>query len=634
MTQNSQSQDLLPSEVEAVVTVARDEDQRVRTGFPSPFEVPIPPGCEGWEEMYPRHAPFSDDRRAFDESRFWFQDGVHFGEPLYPFDAIVFDYAAVALCQASARLFVFPPSLGHEYRILNGYAYLSANSITDETVLDQRARLFAERSGHYYEHWDELYANWLDRVEEATLELAALQVPELPEVEDGSVVTEGHGLGSSFVLLAAYDQLLQGMDRIWQYHFEFLNLGYGTYAVFYELCRQVFPDISELTIAKMVSGIDAVLWRPDEELKRLAALALELGVAESVKAADSEEELRAALARSDAGEQWLADFEETKNPWFYFSYGTGAFYHHHRSWIDDTTLPVALIGSYIERLGAGEDIARPREAVRAERERVTEGYRSLLPAETRQGFDESLALARTVFPYVEDHNFYIDHRYLTIFWNKVRDFGALLARHEFLPEAEDVFYLRHDEVRSALEELRVWWSTAGAGLARGPGYWPPLVERRRAIYEAMRRWSPPPALGRVPDEITEPVTIMLWGITTERVQQWLSVDGDGPEVLTGVAGSPGVAEGRARVIMDVDQLAEIEDGEILVAPTTATSWTPVFCKIAAAVLDVGGIMSHAAIVAREYGLPAVVGTGTATKRIKTGTRVRVDANAGIVTILD
>ena len=90
----------------------------------------------------------------------------------------------------------------------------------------------------------------------------------------------------------------------------------------------------------------------------------------------------------------------------------------------------------------------------------------------------------------------------------------------------------------------------------------------------------------------------------------------------------------ARVILGPDQLRELEDGEILVAPSTSTSWTPVFGKIAAAVLDSGGIMCHAAIVAREYGLPAVVGTGTGTKRIKTGDRLRVDADSGVVTILD
>ena len=126
----------------------------------------------------------------------------------------------------------------------------------------------------------------------------------------------------------------------------------------------------------------------------------------------------------------------------------------------------------------------------------------------------------------------------------------------------------------------------------------------------MREWAPPPALGQVPEAITEPLTIMLWGITTERVQEWLSSDDVGGETLTGLAASPGKAEGRARVILHSDQLSEIEKGEILVAPTTATSWTPVFGTIAAAVVDLGGIMCHAAIVAREYGLPAVVGTGS------------------------
>jgi pyruvate,water dikinase len=87
------------------------------------------------------------------------------------------------------------------------------------------------------------------------------------------------------------------------------------------------------------------------------------------------------------------------------------------------------------------------------------------------------------------------------------------------------------------------------------------------------------------------------------------------------------------VILDVARLSELQDGEILVAPVTSPSWTPVFGKIAAAVSDIGGIMSHAAIVSREYGLPAVVGTGDATTRIKTGDRLRVDGDAGTVTIV-
>ena len=127
---------------------------------------------------------------------------------------------------------------------------------------------------------------------------------------------------------------------------------------------------------------------------------------------------------------------------------------------------------------------------------------------------------------------------------------------------------------------------------------------------------------------------MLYGVSMERVQGWLEPpDGPGARTLVGASGSPGAAEGLARVILRADQLGELEEGEILVAPSMSPSWTPIFGTLAAVVLDTGGIMCHAAIVAREYNLPAVVGTGSATKRIRTGDRLRVNADTGVVTFL-
>jgi pyruvate,water dikinase len=293
-----------------------------------------------------------------------------------------------------------------------------------------------------------------------------------------------------------------------------------------------------------------------------------------------------------------------------------------------------MIGSYVARVQAGEDIRRPHAAVLAERDRLTAEYRALLPEQARDAFDRQLALARTVFPHIEDHNFYVDHWSHTLLWNKVRGFGALLAEHAFLRDPEDVFFLRPDEVRMALEELRMHWSSGGTGVPRGPVYWPPVVDGRKTIHEALRRWSPPPALGPAPQAVTEPVMIMHWGITTERVQEWVRAADDVTDTLRGIAGSPGVVEGAARVIFDVEQLTDVQDGEILVAPFTSTSWTPVFGRIAGAVTDAGGVMCHAAIIAREYGLPAVLGTATATKHITSGDVIRVDADNGVVTILD
>jgi len=597
-------------------------------GFQSPFEVPAPDGVGGWESMYPYYALFSEERREGEELRGWFRDGMHFPEPMYPFDFVTADSPYLCLGQANSRIFLVPPALGIDHRVLYGWVYMSANGVADPEEIGRRAQEFEKRAGYYFQNWDELYGRWQGKVEEEIRGIESLEVPDLPEWEDEAVVMEGRGLGSSHTLLIAYNRLLESIDRIWQYHFEFLNLGYAAYLVFYQQCKEAFPDIADQTIAKMVSGVDVVLFRPDEELKRLARAAIDAGVADDVKGAADEESLRASLAGK--GDAWLADWDATKEPWFNYSNGNG-FYHHHRSWVDDPAIPLAAVGSYIERLEAGEDIARPLDAVSAERDRVTAEYRELIDDDAaRAAFDQALGLSRTVFPYVESHNFYVEHWYHTLFWNKVREFGELLMLGGFFAEPDDIFYLQRHEVSDALVDLRLAW--AAGSVARGPGYWPPIVARRKQIMEAMRGWSPPPALGGVPEEITEPMTIMLWGITSERVREWAG-DGDGNGALTGFAGSGGVVEGTARVILDVRDIGKLEKGEILVAPVTSPSWTPVFGKVAAAVSDIGGIMSHAAIVAREYGMPAVVGTGSATARIKTGDRLRVDGDNGVVTIL-
>jgi pyruvate,water dikinase len=111
-----------------------------------------------------------------------------------------------------------------------------------------------------------------------------------------------------------------------------------------------------------------------------------------------------------------------------------------------------------------------------------------------------------------------------------------------------------------------------------------------------------------------------------------SVDTD-VETLTGLAVSPGVIAGKARVILRADSDQQVLANEILVAPFTDPGWTPYFVTAAAIVMDQGGMLSHGSIIAREYGIPAVVNVGPATKIIKTGQTIQVDANRGIVKII-
>jgi pyruvate,water dikinase len=107
---------------------------------------------------------------------------------------------------------------------------------------------------------------------------------------------------------------------------------------------------------------------------------------------------------------------------------------------------------------------------------------------------------------------------------------------------------------------------------------------------------------------------------------------DGTGRLPGSPVSPGVAEGLVRVVLD-PRSAELEPGEILVCVGTDPAWTPLFLAAGGLVMEVGGMMTHGSVVAREYGIPAVVGVSGATTRLATGQRVRVDGNTGMVTVL-
>ena len=104
--------------------------------------------------------------------------------------------------------------------------------------------------------------------------------------------------------------------------------------------------------------------------------------------------------------------------------------------------------------------------------------------------------------------------------------------------------------------------------------------------------------------------------------------------VKGIAGSPGVVEGIARVVGSVDEFDNLQEGEILVCQMTNPAWQVLYGKIIAVVTDAGGTVSHPAVLAREYGIPAVVGTSVGTYRIKTGDRLRVDGNTGVVEILE
>jgi pyruvate, water dikinase len=128
-----------------------------------------------------------------------------------------------------------------------------------------------------------------------------------------------------------------------------------------------------------------------------------------------------------------------------------------------------------------------------------------------------LGLCHLVFPLVENHKFYSEHWFTTLFFKKVREFGALLVSNGVLADAEDVFHLQYVEIESALADVSLAWA---GGKTLGAVHWQPIVEDRKRVIEKLKEWNPPPALGAIPPAINDPALQMLWGITSETLESW------------------------------------------------------------------------------------------------------------------
>ena len=597
--------------------------------FASPFDIATPAGVKGWEEMYAYHQVFSEERREYEDNTFWFRDAIHLPKPMPPFDMSLVEYAFASLGSYNSRHYIVPPAMGIDIRVLHGYFYLAPVGVANPDDIPERVGHFMERAGHYFANWDDIEAEWIVSAKEVIAKLEALNFAPLPDMVPIEVVTSHVGRSNVYDLQHEYHTLVDLSCELWQKHFEMLNLGYAAYLDFFGFCKQVFPNIPDLAIAKMVAGIEVDLFRPDEELRKLARSAVNKGLNGALGTGTVAQALSAAEALP-GGAEWIAEWQEAQHPWFNYSNGT-AFYHTDAVWAERLDIPLSFMRGYMDKLVAGEEIDTPTEALIVERDRIAGEYSDLLDGDDKANFDGKLGLSRTVFHYVENHNFYIEHWGISVMWRKMRELSNVMMKEGFWHDVDDIFMLKRDEIPTALSDMTFAWAAGSA--ARGPSYWPKVIAKRREILAACEAWDAPPALGAPPEVISEPFTVMLWGVTSESVQKWLGGASAGGD-LNGFAASPGVVEGIARVLTSADQVADLLAGEILVAPVTSPSWAPVFRKIGGTVTDSGGMMSHAAIVCREYGLPAVTGTAFATKNIKTGMRVRVDGDNGVVTILE
>ena len=346
-------------------------------------------------------------------------------------------------------------------------------------------------------------------------------------------------------------------------------------------------------IADTEAGLDmwrlAVLARADERTE--AALSSE----------DPWQRVRERLGETEHGREFLTAWERFMAE--HGHHGRGELEFFNARWAERPDYVLDLVRNYLRSIGRTDPLARQQDLARQREELIQDCRRRLKNPIKRGLFNWSLQRTQKV---ARDRENWKNEmvRMLAGFRRVLLTLGQRLHERGTLTHRDDIFFLEISEVQPVVN------GSADFDVQQ-------RIAARRAEYERNCAVTPPPVVvGRFdPDKQVAP-----------------EVDA-GADLLEGIAVSPGVVTGRARVIMKTDDHQHVEGGEILVAPFTDPAWTPYFIPAAGVVMDLGGILSHGAIIAREYGIPAVVNVSGATRIIRTGQEIRVDGDRGTVTIL-
>jgi pyruvate,water dikinase len=311
------------------------------------------------------------------------------------------------------------------------------------------------------------------------------------------------------------------------------------------------------------------------------------------------------LSESDAAGAFnlaLADFRQE-----YGSRGPNEWETASETWGTDPALTLALIDR-MRQADADHDPTIRAAAAVAERDAAVAGARARLRGPKRWLFNRVLRSAMLYSPARErSKTIIIDLVHVARLL--LRELGSRCAARVDGGDMKDIWFVFDTELDEYIAD-----PAAMAG----------VIAQRRGVRDELARREPPFVFS---DELPSPAT---WPLRTDRaVGDRLAVG----ESIAGLGGCAGVAEGRARIVTDPYEPGDLGPGDVLIAPLTDPSWTPLFVPVEAIVVDVGGQMSHAVIVSRELGRPCIVAATDATSRIPDGARVRVDGNAGTVTML-
>jgi len=540
-------------------------------------------------------------RHPADADLFWSQDRLHYPDPVTPLEFSFIEGAVDAGLGKALRHYDIPLTLLNRH--LNGYAYFCV--LPDALADDAAATLAAQSARKLGVAMDNLLLLW--------------QSQWLPEIQQHLAFWQHYPLGTAALpdLVHHLNDSEAHFKRVWELHFLLFLPSMLAISRFVDLYTDWLKPSDEHAAYQLLTGFDTQTMQSAEALWRLSRQILASPALIACFRHQSAEQVLRLLAETPAATTFLANFQH-----YLREHGLRANRASLDStyWVEDAAPVIKSLQAYIQQ---AERDWPDRQHITARREQaVAEFYQQIAhqPQAVQAEMRRLLLAAQAGAFLKEEHGYWLDFSCTYRVRQVLLEIGQRLISAQLLVRRADVFYLQLNEIKVLLAGASVSVPALQA-----------LITERQNLAARFADCTPPAVLGTIPadpppDDLIARMFSKIEGHTFPAPTQ--------VKELRGQAGSRGVVQGRVKVVRKLGEAGMVAPGDILVAETTSSAWTLLFASIGGLITDSGGILCHAAVVAREYGIPAVVGVGSATQRLRDGQRVEVDGNRGLIRILD
>jgi phosphohistidine swiveling domain-containing protein len=547
-----------------------------------------------------------------EEELFWIYDDLHCPNPVSP---MFFDIGGWWLtCDHMFRRFGTPFACDWIAKEINGYVYTAAvpaDSRIRSEATEYQAR-YAPRVPRDPEHAATIgaYLGWV-LPHYAGNFLDWWRERLRPEIERNFEYLDGFDTeNASFIELAVLlEDAIDVHDRHWKIHWMLNFAQFATTQALNGLLEQEKGEAASALMGRLQSSIEDRNWDSIEDLWKMKEEIKEDSELRAAFEGETAADVMSALEGSEGGRRFIEERVEPHQRHF----GYKAIWSHEfafKTWREDPAPMIEAVRGYL-----ATDYDYP-SAIAGVRDDLEAAKREALEGAGGGELEEALERSLSMNPLTPDHHFYIDQGTNARLRLLLIAIGEKLVGSGTLDDAEDVMFLRYNELRLLMADQEAFDARDLVG------------DRRDAREDAFEK-RPPSWVGTATQTALDFPYNALWGFPEKFHAGEPATTGE----VKGLAASAGVVEGPARYVQSLDEFDQVQEGEILVCRMTNPAWVVLFTKISGLVTEAGGAVSHPAVVAREFGIPAVVGTTNAGERIATGDRVRVNGTTGVVEIL-